>query len=75
MRLALLADIHGNLAALDAVLMDLSRRRVDRVINLGDHASGPLMPAETVRRLRSQEGWLHLAGNHERQLLTLEPEA
>jgi predicted phosphodiesterase len=42
MRLAVLADIHGNLPALDAVLDDLERRRVDGVVNLGDCASGPL---------------------------------
>ena len=73
MRIALIADIHGNLAALEAVLADLSRRDVEKVVNLGDHASGPLLPAETTRLLMSQS-WVHLAGNHERQLLTLDPQ-
>ena len=32
---ALLSDIHGNIDALDAVLLDLSRYDVDRVVVLG----------------------------------------
>ena len=36
MKLALIADIHGNLSALDAVMDDISKRRVDKIICLGD---------------------------------------
>jgi putative phosphoesterase len=67
-RLALVSDVHGNLPALEAVLADLRRRGVDAVVNLGDSLSGPLLPLETARRLMAT-GWVHLAGNHERQLL------
>jgi len=74
MRLAILSDIHGNLAALKAVAADLAARGVDEVVNLGDSLSGPLLPLETAHFLMAQ-GWTHLAGNHERQLLTLEPAA
>jgi len=42
MRIAVIADIHGNLPALEAVLADIRRRKADRVINLGDCVSGPL---------------------------------
>ena len=73
MRLALLSDIHGNLAALEAVIADLARRGVDAVVDLGDLASGPLRPRETTELLRST-GWVHLAGNHERQLCGSAPE-
>ncbi len=73
MRIAIVSDVHGNLAALEAVLEDLQHRSVDRVVNLGDHASGPLFPLETTRLLMQQD-WLHLAGNHERRLLTLAPD-
>ena len=69
MRIAVVSDIHGNLAALQAVVEDFRRRSVDRVINLGDSLSGPLLPLQTARFLMAS-GWLHLAGNHERQLLT-----
>jgi predicted phosphodiesterase len=74
MRIALLSDIHGNLAALQAVVADFRRRGVDAVANLGDSLSGPLLPLETARFLMAQD-WIHLAGNHERQILTLPPQA
>ena len=72
MRLAVVTDIHGNLLALEAVVKDMKRRGVDAVVNLGDNLSGPLLPLETAQFLMSQD-WVHLAGNHERQLLTLGP--
>lgn len=72
MRIAVLSDIHGNLPALEAVVADFSHRHVDRVVNLGDNLSGPLLPLETARYLMAQP-WIHLAGNHERQLLAIEP--
>lgn len=68
MRIAIVSDIHGNLAALEAVFADIRRRGVDQVVNLGDSLSGPLLPRETAQFLVA-EGWLSLAGNHERQLL------
>lgn len=68
MRLAVVSDIHGNLAALEAVVADFGRRGVDAVVNLGDALSGPLLPLETARYLMAS-GWTHLRGNHERQVL------
>ena len=68
MRIAIVSDIHGNLAALEAVAADLRRRGVDAVVNLGDSLSGPLLPLETAQFLMAQD-WAHLAGNHERQIL------
>ncbi|MDB5371378.1 MAG: putative phosphodiesterase [Belnapia sp.] len=67
-RIAVLADIHGNLRALEAVLADLPRRGADLVVNLGDCLSGPLQPAEVADRLMAL-GWPTLRGNHDRQLL------
>ena len=67
MRLAVLADIHGNLPALEAVMADMATRRVDRVVDLGDCVSGPLWPAETLARLRA-DGWDRVRGNHDRVL-------
>ncbi len=72
MRIAVVSDIHGNLAALQAVAEDFQRRGVNRVINLGDSLSGPLLPLQTAHYLMAS-GWLHLAGNHERQVLTQGP--
>ena len=73
MRLAVVSDIHGNLPALQAVVEDFQAQGVDQVVNLGDTLSGPLLPRETARYLM-QTPWLHLAGNCDRQVLTLPPE-
>ena len=51
MRVAAIYDIHGNLPALDAALVDIDGFGVDAVVVGGDIASGP-MPAETLERLR-----------------------
>src|SRR4051812_25508739 len=72
MRIAVVSDIHGNLPALEAVVADISARHVDLIVNLGDNLSGPLLPRETAAYLMARE-WIHLAGNHERQLLSTNP--
>jgi len=72
MRIAVVTDVHGNLPALEAVVADIQRRGADAVVNLGDSLSGPLLPLETAQFLMAQN-WTHLAGNHERQLLTQGP--
>ncbi len=69
MRIAILSDIHGNIAALDAVLADVEGRGVDAIVNLGDILSGPLFPCETADRLMALD-LPTIRGNHERQLLT-----
>jgi predicted phosphodiesterase len=68
MKIAVLSDIHGNLAALDAVLDDIEAHNVDLIVNLGDSLSGPLQPRETASRLMAL-GLPTIRGNHERQLL------
>jgi len=71
-RIAVLADVHGNLPALLAAAEDIARRGIDTVINLGDHASGPLWPHETVAFLMQQK-WIQMAGNCDRQLVQQAP--
>jgi putative phosphoesterase len=50
MRVAALYDIHGNLPALEAVLADVRRAEVDRIVIGGDVLPGP-MPRETLDRV------------------------
>jgi predicted phosphodiesterase len=73
-RYAILSDIHGNLPVLEAVLEDMMRRNIDRVINLGDHATGPLWPRETVAFVM-QQPWVHLSGNCDRAVVEHDPGA
>lgn len=68
MKIAALSDIHGNLAALDAVLEDIRSAGADLIVNLGDILSGALYPSETADRLMSL-GLPTIRGNHERQVL------
>lgn len=74
MRIAVIADIHGNLLALEAVLADIATRGVDRVVNLGDCVSGPLWPAETAARLMALD-LPTVRGNHDRWVIEAEGEA
>ena len=73
MRIAILADIHGNVLALEAVLADLKHRSVDQFVNLGDCVSGPLWPRETAELLR-QLNWPTVRGNHDRWVTDWPPE-
>jgi len=72
LRVAVIADIHGNIAALQAVEEDIARRGAGMVINLGDHASGALWPGETVELLMRQS-WIQIAGNCDRQIVAQAP--
>lgn len=74
MRFAAIADIHGNSAALRAVLADIDRRGVGEIVNLGDVLSGPLDPAGTAEILRPL-GLPTISGNHDRALVDRPPEA
>lgn len=69
---AAIADIHGNVDALSAVLSDISAQGIRSVINLGDLFSGPLAAGDTARLLREQE-MVHVRGNHDRYLLETNP--
>lgn len=68
-RIAIMADVHGNLPALDAVLGDIERRGVKRIICLGDIIGKGPNPGLAVDRVREvceivlrgnwEEGMLH----------------
>ncbi|HYP20117.1 MAG TPA: metallophosphoesterase [Chloroflexia bacterium] len=67
-RVAVLADIHGNLPALEAVARDLGQFRVDHVVVAGDLVNwGPY--SEQVLEFVTKRGWSVIRGNHEFYLL------
>ena len=51
-RIGVIADLHGNLFALEAVLAELEREELDGLVCLGDIAVGP-QPAETLARVQA----------------------
>lgn len=65
-RLAILADIHANVWALDAVLGHAKRRGVDGFVNLGDSLYGPLKPHATYERLMQESVLVTIQGNQDR---------
>ncbi|MFN9810992.1 MAG: metallophosphoesterase family protein [Deltaproteobacteria bacterium] len=71
--IALLADVHGNLAALDAVLAELARRDVERIVVAGDLLFGGDEPLGVWRRLTEKKAQL-LRGLSDTALATLDPE-
>lgn len=67
MRLAALGDIHGNAAALQAVLSGAVREGAQALLITGDYVGYYYRPAEALAML---EGWTQwsISGNHERML-------
>ncbi len=67
MRVAIIADIHANCVALEAVLLHIASQGVDQIVCLGDVASAGPQPRETLARLRTL-GCPIVRGNGEAQL-------
>jgi diadenosine tetraphosphatase ApaH/serine/threonine PP2A family protein phosphatase len=66
--LAVLYDIHGNTAALDAVLADADAMGADRYLLGGDYGTPSPAPLETLERLRALPNATWIRGNGERWL-------
>jgi diadenosine tetraphosphatase ApaH/serine/threonine PP2A family protein phosphatase len=71
MRIALLADIHGNLEALDACLAHAAAQGATRLVFLGDLVGYGADPETVVARVQGlmSEGALALRGNHDEAAL------
>ena len=65
---AIISDIHGNALALNAVLKDIKTRKIETVINLGDHFFGALEPEATADLLRATP-MVCISGNTDREIL------
>ena len=69
MRIAVLADIHGNLPALRAVLAEINRDPVHAFVVAGDVVGGPLV-RETLELLDARPESTHcVRGNAEREAI------
>lgn len=74
-RFVILSDIHGNLSALDAVLVDFEARgyQPDGIVLLGDNVNYGMRPNEVIERLIALGNvyavMVNLCGNHEKALL------
>lgn len=68
MRIAILADVHGNLPALEAVLEDIEAEQVDKIVVNGDSVNRGPSSVEVMRTLAGveHEGTL---GNHDDVML------
>ena len=67
MPVAALSDIHGNLPALEAVLVEIDREGVDEIVVAGDTISGP-WPVE-VFDILDERGARHVRGNADREVI------
>ena len=71
MRIAVISDIHSNLAALEAALADIDSRNVDEIVCLGDVVGYGPSPRECLDLVR-QRCSICLCGNHD-QAVFFEP--
>lgn len=74
MKLAVIADIHGNYRALETVLAELDGVNADKTWVLGDLAAHGPRPAECVTKIRElheadKENFLVIGGNTDRYLV------
>lgn len=70
MRIALISDIHANLEALRATLLDVALLRVRRILCLGDIVGYHADPGACIALLRDA-GATCIAGNHDRAVAGL----
>lgn len=64
MKIAILADIHSNLEAFEAVLLEIKKLKIEKIWHLGDIAGYGPSPNECVELVRKKK-IISLAGNHD----------
>jgi predicted phosphodiesterase len=66
-RIAIVADIHGNLSALEAIVADLKLTSPDAVFHAGDLVANGYRPVDVLDRIRAL-GWEGVVGNTDEML-------
>src|SRR5512143_2728015 len=72
MKLAVLADVHSNWRALQAVADHIGRWQPDRVVVAGDminRGPRPVECLEFVLKMQREQGWQLVLGNHEEYVI------
>lgn len=65
MKIAIISDIHGNIAALKSVLRDIEKRNCEFVICLGDYVGYFYSAKEVVKTIMNLPNLYSIKGNHE----------
>ena len=69
LRIALIADVHSNLQAIEAVLAEIRKERVQIILNAGDLVGYGPRPNEVIEVLR-QADIISIRGNHDNAVLS-----
>ena len=70
MKIGLISDIHGNKKALDAVLKQLEKENIDKIICIGDLVGGAPMSEEVVKEIINLgQKVITVRGNRERYII------
>ena len=74
MRYLLISDLHSNHEAFEAVLQKVKRKRIDRVVCLGDFVGYAADPNKVLDRIRTMpRPIIAVRGNHDKVIACLEP--
>lgn len=68
MKIAIIGDIHGNIYALESVLEDIKKKKVDLILSTGDLVGYLPYPNEVVELLR-KERVISVKGNHDERVV------
>ncbi len=71
-RIGIISDIHANIPALEAVLGELCRLGIERIVCCGDLVDYAPWPAEVIKRVREME-IVSVQGNHDAAIAGLFP--
>lgn len=69
MKFAVIADIHGNLPALESVLSDAHAHGAEHYLFLGDYCVSNPYPAECIDRMMALDNKTVISGNEEQHML------